>query len=42
MYSTQTRKKYAELLKTATDKLAELYGVDVSSDKDPPKESKKK
>jgi hypothetical protein len=29
MYSTEARKKYAELLKTATETLAPVFGVKV-------------
>lgn len=32
MYSTEVRQKYAELLKTATEVLAPLFGIDVNPD----------
>jgi hypothetical protein len=33
MYSTEARKEYAELLKTATEALAPLFGVQVETSK---------
>jgi len=32
MYSAEARNKYAELLKTATEALAPLFGVDVEQE----------
>lgn len=35
MYSTEARKKYSELLKTATETLAPVFGVDVDKSEVP-------
>ena len=38
MYSVEARKKYAELIKTATESLAPLFNIELPKEEEPTKE----